>query len=497
MGTVWVVGGAVRDALLGLQVSTADLDIVVEQDAMDVARRVANRLGWAYYAMDPVRDVARLVFSTGADKDLHCDISGMRGSTIEDDLSTRDFTINAMAIRIDSSGAHELVDIYGGQDDLKRLILRRVGPLSLSEDQIRLIRAPRLMVQFGLEIDGATRIQLERLADSIRLASRERVRDELWRLFACADPSEGVELLAEFRLLHPVLPEVTATWSVEQTAPHELDVYHHTLAVVRWTALIRDCMLGREVATMSPASEQLFGMLSEFTYPLRRYFSQTTAANRTRADWLVWYALLHDVGKPATETVEWKTDPETGTETKRIRFLRHETQGAALVAFRLNEYRFSRHEVARGAAVVQNHMRLHNLHSSFMDEEISRRATYRFFRDIGDRQTDRLLGIDVIILSLADYLGTVHNLDDDWTVYLAHASQLLRDALAPVKESSTHMQPVLNGNQLMSKLKISPGPLVGVILEQVLEAQAAGEISSEQEALQFAARIASEQLPSN
>src|SRR5690606_15136931 len=102
------------------------------------ARRVADRLGWAYYAMDEVRDVARLVFAVDGAEPLVCDVAGMRGGSIEADLSARDFTINAMALAYTASGPPTLIDSTGGQEDLRRQVVRAVSSLSLAEDSVRI-----------------------------------------------------------------------------------------------------------------------------------------------------------------------------------------------------------------------------------------------------------------------------------------------------------------------------------------------------------------------
>ena len=139
-----------------------------------------------------------------------------------------------------------------------------------------------------------------------------------------------------------------------------------------------------------------------------------------------------------------------------------------------------------------NHMRLHQLHKSFLSSNISRRATYRFFRDIGGQQFSNLLGVDVILLSLADYLATYRNLTDDWPVYLSHATQLLDDAFAEADQSTTQIQPLINGHQLMQRLNIGAGVQVGDLLEQIAEAQAAGEITTEGEAYVYAEKLVRE-----
>jgi len=167
-------------------------------------------------------------------------------------------------------------------------------------------------------------------------------------------------------------------------------------------------------------------MLSPWRVPLHNYFTQIVASGRQRADWLIWYALLHDIGKPKTQTHESQLD---GTE--RTHFYEHEDVGAELGIERLTYLNFSRQEINRAAKIVQAHMRPHHLHSSFKNRGISRRAIYRFVRDLeGDKAapiSETLSSsVDTTLLAWADY-QSIHArlIMTDWQGYLAHLSQLL------------------------------------------------------------------------
>ncbi|MCB0152163.1 MAG: CCA tRNA nucleotidyltransferase, partial [Caldilineaceae bacterium] len=166
---LYLVGGVVRDALLGRTAGVSDLDVIVERDALTVARRVADRLGWAFYPLDEGRDVARLVFTAGTTP-LVCDVAAMRGGDLFLDLQARDFTVNAMAMRWQGRGSHELVDLASGQADIAARLLRRVTPTGLAEDPIRLLRAVRLAVQLGFTIEDQTQLQILRISDTVRLS---------------------------------------------------------------------------------------------------------------------------------------------------------------------------------------------------------------------------------------------------------------------------------------------------------------------------------------
>jgi putative nucleotidyltransferase with HDIG domain len=483
---VYIVGGVVRDHLLGIKKSINDLDIIVEHSALQTARRVADQLGWAYYPLDAERDVARLVFQATSPP-LVCDIAAMRGGSIERDLLARDFTINALAVEWQGRAATQLVDLVGGRADLQQRLLRRVSPASLAEDPVRLLRAVRFAAQLGFNIDEETQLQMLRMPDTVRLAAAERVRDELWKIMQTEDPARAIELLRTFGLLPYVLPEVNDMVGVTQSAPHVLDVYRHSLQAVTFATQFRSWLRGEAVDAHTPAAQAWQAALGPWRFRLQEHFWQALAAEHLRIDWLVWNALLHDIGKPRTRTLEIGPG-ETGQEgSSRIRFFGHEELGARLARERLEALRFSRQEIWLAETVIEAHMRPHHLHMSFEHNAISRRACFRYFRDTGARSLDLLPGVDVVLLALADYQATyVAPMPPGWEHYLEHAGQLLEFAFH-ARGLEQARQPLVDGHTLMRYFDLQPGREIGNLLERLQEAQAAGDIATADEALALAA----------
>lgn len=482
--TVYVVGGIVRDLLLGRRPTHADLDLVVEQNALAAARRVADRLGWAYYPMDEMRDVARLVFAAPGSDPLICDVAGMRGGSIEADLSARDFTVNAMALAFGPRGAPTLIDTTGGQTDLRQKIIRHVSPMATAEDAIRILRAVRLAVELDFRIDSATQAQMERLGSTLRFAGPERVRDELWKLLATRDPAQAIDMLHNLGILVHVLPEVVMTTGVTQSYPHYQDVYHHTLATVRHAFMLRHWILSGITANV-PQIVALDAALGQWRYRLRHHLATSLVVGRAHGDWLIWNALLHDIGKPHTRSVVADDEYPNGV---RIRFLGHEDRGADLAVERLWALRFSRHEIELADAVIRGHMRPHSLHAGFAHQPISRRAAYRFFRDIGGKPFGSRAGIDTVLLALADYQAVYPaSPPPDWTAYLDHMGELLAYAFDP-QAVTLAAKPLLDGRALMHYFDLQPGPRLGDLLEYLREAQAAGDVATTDEALTLATR---------
>ncbi len=510
----YVVGGVVRDHLLDNQNQLTDLDLALDQPVLGVARRVADQLGWAFYPLDEARDVARLVFTANPAAPLVCDVARLRGGSLEADLRLRDFTINAMALAVERVGQATLLDPVGGQHDLQQRVIRRVSAASLADDPVRLLRAVRFAIQCNFALDVETRLQIKQICSTVTLASAERIRDELWKMLATDRPAEAIELLQSNGLLVQVLPEVAHMAEVAQSYPHFEDVYHHTLRVVRNAAQLRNSFLQPATLqatataaqqTVAPEMARWQSVLAPHLNALRRHFRTPVTAGRMRAEWIVWMALLHDVGKPATRTEERQPD-----QSIRYRFFNHEKVGAALAAKRLSALRFSRQEIALVERVVAFHMRPHLLSSSFVGQPISKRAKFRFFRDaqgakptaatptqnssrakdapVGYDQND---GIDTVCLAIADYQAIHQQMPAAQTAaaeenFAAHSAALFAYIFDPAAFAATQRQPLVNGHTLMKRLGLPPGEQVGQLLNLIQEAQAAGEIETQEAALELA-----------
>ena len=472
----WLVGGAVRDILLGRPVH--DFDIAVAHGGIDAARDAASRLRAPMYVLDAERDTARVVTFDAAGVRTFLDFAQLRAATIEADLAQRDFTVNAIAI--DLAQPDRLIDPFGGQRDLKAGILRAVGDTSLSDDPARLLRAARLAAGLAMRIEPATEKRIRRAAHLITLVSAERVRDELAQIVELPNLHENLLALERLGLLPELLPEVAAMRGVAQSPPHHWDVREHTLRLLDLLETLLSRLVGLEsqAPTAPPGKTAPAGVwldvddaLAPMRDALRTHFMKALSDERPAWSILKWAALLHDVGKPITRSV----DPDG-----RNRFLEHETASTHMAAERLRRLRFSTGEIERVALIIQHHMRPHHLAESGM----SRRAAYRFFRDTGEA------GVDVLLLSLVDHLAT-HGPDLDaerWACRLDLARGMLDEYFN--RRAETISPPALiSGHDVMSGLGLKPGRQVGELLEAVREAQAAGEVRTREEALELARKL--------
>src|SRR5579864_4894372 len=255
-GTIYIVGGAVRDAYLGRAVH--DLDLATPGDGQPIARAIANALGGAYYPLDSERGVGRALVDYEGEH-YTIDVTRFRGESLVEDLAARDFTINALAVRLDGeSELNTLYDPTGGLADMQQKRLRRCSPTAIPSDPIRALRAVRQSVDLKFMIAPDTHGDLR--AARLDTVTPERVRDEFFRLLDGRQPHAALRALDSLGLLAQIAPEVVTMRGVAQSPPHVYDVWEHTLKVID--------NLDRVLAVISPtrtdatAADPMLGMIA-------------------------------------------------------------------------------------------------------------------------------------------------------------------------------------------------------------------------------------------
>jgi tRNA nucleotidyltransferase/poly(A) polymerase len=471
---IYLVGGAIRDGLLNRP--NYDLDFVTPGDAMVIARHLANELGAAYYPLDTERNIARLIIKpddqqvVSNGRSFQVDFSAFQGASLLDDLQGRDFTINAMAM--DVHNLQELIDPLGGAADLVSKHLKACSRNSFLNDPVRILRAVRFAVDLGLNIHPDTLLYIQQSVDMLPNVSTERLRDELFRILLQSHPSTSLRILDRLKALDYVLPEMSLLKSVTQSPPHVLDVWEHTLELIkRLEDLLEILSTQYDAERVSNLSSGLLVLrLGRFREQLMVHLDQSLNPDRPHRGLLFLAGLFHDTGKPRTKTID---------ETGKIRFIEHEQFGSRLVEQRGVALRLSNLEIGRLVKIVSHHMRPSLL--SHDNEIPSRKAVYRFFRTTGGA------GVDICLLSLADLQATYGPTlpQERWVQHL-DVVRILLSAWWEDREASVIPTPLINGDQLMEALILSPGPQVGYLLESIREAQVGGEIKTRDEAIDFA-----------
>jgi tRNA nucleotidyltransferase/poly(A) polymerase len=496
---VYLVGGAVRDLLLGR--ATHDLDFALPAlpeprsgrepagarrpdagtgsvrpgsgDAIKTARRVANSLKADFYPLDLERDTGRVILTTEDGTRTVMDFAAFRGPDLEADLRGRDFTLNAMAVDVRTLA---LYDPLSGALDLREKRLRVCSPSAFTDDPVRILRAVRLAAAFGFRILPETRQAMKQAVKLLPNVSAERLRDELFRILEGPQPATSLQALDMLGALASVLPELPSLKKVPQPAPHVNDVWSHTLSVLTY--------LERILAALTPeynpdtASDLFNGLMvlriGRYRQQMAEHFSAVLNVNRSLRGLLFLAALYHDVAKPLSKTAD---------EDGRLRFWGHDEEGAKIAAERARALQLSGDEIDRLETIVRNHMRVHYHTNRLVKEQKSpsRRAIYRFFRDAGEA------GVDVCLLALADLRATYeHTLPQEMWAACLDVVRLFLENWWVKRAESIAPPPLLNGNDLMQELDLQPGPMIGELLEAIREAQAMGEIATRLEALDFA-----------
>jgi poly(A) polymerase len=436
----WVVGGTVRDELLGRP--TTDVDLAVAGDPEPAARAVAKAVGGPVFPLSEAFGAWRVIERAGG---RVYDLSPLQGATIEDDLSRRDFTVNAMARPLDAGG---LIDPFGGRADLEAGTLRVLGRGAYESDPLRPLRLARLAAELGFAPDAATERLTAAAAPRVREAAAERVFAELRRLVLAPGVLAGLELADRLGLLRAVLPELADLHGVEQSGYHHLDVYGHTLEVF----------------------ERLLELERELDPRVRAVLDEPLADELSRGQALRFGALLHDIGKPATRAVR----PDG-----RITFMGHDRVGEEMVRALCRRLRASERLSRFLEALCRHHLVLGFL---VHERPLDRRAVYRYLKRTSPVE------VEVTLLSCADRLATRgRHADRAIDAHLELARELMAAALDWRERGPP--KPPLRGDELARELGIEPGPELGRLLAQLEEAAFAGEATTREEALRLAGRV--------
>jgi tRNA nucleotidyltransferase/poly(A) polymerase len=443
----WIVGGAVRDELLGREVS--DIDVVVAGDAKPLARAVSRATGAASFPLSDAFGAWRVI---GPDHAWQVDVMPLQGETLDEDLSRRDFTVNAMARPV---GGGDIIDLYSGTADLSARRLRMVGSRTFADDPLRVLRLVRFACELGFEAEPATRAIARAHAAEIERVAAERIFAELKRVIASDRVVEGLELMDSLGLTPHVLPELSDLRGIEQNRYHHLDVHDHTLEVLA------------ETVAFERSSSHLLDD-PDLDTRIRAFLAQPFSDEITRGTALRFGALLHDVAKPETQAFH-----EDGTV---LGFPGHADLGADRSRATLTRLKASEKLRAHVALLARHHLGLGYLvHKAPLD----RRTIHQYLVKTSPVE------VDVSLLSIADRLATRgRKADEAITKHLDVARLVLPAALDFATWRS--QPPLLRGDELAKHLGIKPGPSLGTLLAQIDEARYAGAVTTPDQALQLA-----------
>src|SRR5580692_3255033 len=441
-----LVGGMVRDVFLGKE-AAGDLDLTTDATPEQVLAIVG---GWA----DKIWTIGIAFGTVGLRKGNSLfEVTTYRsdqydrttrrpavtyGRSLEEDLSRRDFTINAMAARLPG---YELVDPFGGVDALRAKVIRTPGRPqdSFSDDPLRILRAARFAAKLGFTVADEVRAAMTEQADRLEILPVERITGELTKLMLTPDPATGIDLLVQTGVADQVLPEVSNLRMEADEHHRHKDVYQHSLTVLRQAIEL----------------EPQYGLDGDLTVRLA--------------------ALLHDIGKPQTRTL---------LPDGRVAFHLHEVVGEKLTRRRLTALRFPNDVIRDVSRLVELHLRFHG----YGEGEWTDSAVRRYVRDAGPLLTR------LHVLTRADC--TTRNRAK--AVRLARAYDGLEERITELSEQEelARLRPELDGNEIMRILGVPPGPVVGKARDFLLELRITrGPIGREQAIYELLGWAALEGIP--
>lgn len=449
----FLVGGAVRDRLM--QAVPKDVDVLVPQDPFELGQFLARQLDGFFVPLDADRRIARVVLRGGDDIDL----LPIPPGGVRESLAERDFAMNAIAQSLDDGA---LIDPFGGRDDILARRIRMVDEKNLDEDPLRVLRAWRFHAALGFSIDPSLLQAVQKRNGSIWSVAAERISEEWFLILSAPAAGQTIQAMADAGTLTALFPELLPMRGCQQNIFHHLDVFDHSLAAV---AAI-DAIAAQPEKYIPPPAVPV----------VSDYLSRPLVGRRPRKAYLRFACLLHDIEKPSTKTA----DPDG-----HIHFYGHERTGEITATRICEKLRLAKSETELLGLLVAQHMIFGpGIYETGTNLD---RFLYRLFRDFGGDD-----GIGLLVLSLADRQASLGpavtpEFNEKHRVFVG-------DGILRYIEQKERVVPpkLLSGEDVMSVLKVPPGPIVGTILERVRELQAEGKILSRDDALRILPSISRE-----
>lgn len=452
---VYLVGGFLRNLLLSKPKDNLDLDFAVSSDALGLAKAFAKKIKGFYVVLDKKERCARVIHHLNG-QTYTLDFAQFRAKTIKEDLALRDFTVNNLAVDIkkipEATKLPEIIiDEDKGRRDLEKNLIRMVARGCFKDDPLRIIRAFSLAATLNFKIDPQTLAQTRRDRQKIGDVAAERIRDELFKILATEDSAQYLRQMDKLRILDEILPQITIMRDVKQGPYHHLDVWQHSLETV----------------------VQLEKLFKEFKNnpDIQNYLREDLVINRSRKALMKLGALLHDIGKPQSKKRR---------EGKTL-FHGHERLGRDIADRIAEMLKLSTKEKFALEKMIFWHLRPGYL----ADNELpTARAVFRYFRDTEEE------GISILLISLADQRSTCGPLTSEKD--RRQHEKVIRDLIDYYfkKRKERKIERLIDGNDLIKKLKLKPSPIFSKILREIEEAQAEGSVKTKTDALALAKRIA-------
>ena len=482
----FLVGGSIRDMLCGL--SPLDYDVAVLGDPLEFAHQVlAHIKGRLVEIGKPGQTIIRVVSDTAT-----IDVAQAKESSIEKDLMARDFTVNAMAFDL---SAQRLIDPIGALRDLENHIIRMVSRDIFKQDPVRLLRAYRIATQLGFEIEPKTQAAIAENAARIHQSASERVRDEFFKLLAYSRSYPSIRQMVDSDLLFAILPELADLKDCRPSRHHRFNAFEHTLQAFNHL----EQMLEAHWKSAPDAGASLVRRIAKTRFALIKFC-----------------ILMHDVGKPSTQTADGDG---------RLHFYGHAHSSAQITRHICRRLRCSNRFTDASYFLVRHHTRPRDLYTTRQEQNATRlspsavgtirpesfdpelmteglmsksgpngssksspRATSRFFMDCG------LYLPELLVMAAADTLGKASKPNRQHTTFIAFLAQLMLEFESEFRPKAAKPR-LITGHDLIAEFGLKPSPLFKRILDRVEEERLSKREMTRQAAVQLVQELIQNQGP--
>ncbi len=449
---IWLVGGFLRDAYLKVDKHLTDFDFCIEKKASSFAGEFARKINAKYIVLDKQNQSFRVILKKR--KIIYTyDFTLIRGKTISDDLSLRDFSINSLAVDLRAK-RKKIIDYWGARKDLNRKLLITTRKEAILHDPLRILRGFSIFANYGFRIEAKTLEAMKRYKKMINDVSPERITEELFKILRSVDSFKAIKLMDETRIIDEFIPAITKARGLSQGDYHHLDVWSHSLETLKKFELL--------YRKQKLKNSKIFS-----------YLEEKISSGRRRVQIIKLACILHDIGKPSAKK---------NVKGKMV-FYSHEKIGRDLSEEIADSLKFASKEKELLKKLVFWHLRPGYLAGQ---TPLTSRAVYRFFRDTQNE------GISVVLLSLSDWRATRGPLITEQRRKKYERVMINLAEMYFSLQKQTSLKKIIDGHWLMKKLKIESGPLVGKILKAVQEEQALGIVSNKKDVYKIARTIANQ-----
>ena len=434
----YLVGGAVRDFLQGKD-KIFDRDIAIK-DAEHFAIKIAKKFDGTFIVLDGENKIYRVVLK---DKENYLDISEIQGSSIEEDLKRRDFTINAIAYDLENG---EFIDVTGGIKDIENGIIKEIQEKNFEEDPLRILRAFRFMATTGYKLDKNTELSIKKYLSLALNPAKERIAYEIMKLFGGKYSHNAILKMDEIGLLEMIFPHIKDVKKVPPNTHHHLDLFHHSVETVK------------QIQLQYEKNEN----------NIKEHLDKVDFGGFARINHLKLAGFLHDIGKFSTWTIE---------DSGRHRFIKHDDVGSKMVVPILKDLKFSKKQIEYISLMIKNHIYPSSVISN---EDLNEKIMMRYIRKMGENV------IDNIVLARADrYSAQGPAVTKEMTKANIDGLNKLLDFYFEKRDTLKPLPRLLDGKDIMKIKNINQSPLLGKIIKALNEAQLNGDVNSKDEAIEF------------